>query len=584
VNVTTNPPGAEVAFATYRTTGATQWFPLGRTPLVDVRIPRGMNRLRISKPGLTTIEGTGSAGLPLHFRLDPAAAIPAGMVRVPGGRDLLRFGSIGALNDYWIDRFEVTNRQFKQFVDAGGYRERDHWREPFIDRGRPIAWEAAIERFRDTTGLPGPATWARGTYPEGQADFPVGGVSWYEAAAYAHFAGKNLPTMYHWYRAADLGRFADILTVSNFSGTGPATVGAYQGLGPFGTYDMAGNVKEWCWNETDGRRFLLGGAWDEPRYMFADYDAKGPFERAAGYGFRLAKYDETLSAAVTAPVHIDGIDGEIPRRNPVSDEIFEVYRRQYAYDRTPLNAAIERTEVTDTGRKVTVAFDAAYGGERMRALLFLPHLGSPPYQTVVFFPAADAFRLASTRDMSTLRTDFLLRSGRAFLYPVYAGTYDRSPHEIGGANAERDLRIAWSRDLGRALDYLETRTDIDLTRLAFYGISAGADAGVALTALEPRLRTSVLQGTGLWNSDVPEIDPRNYAPRVHVPTLMLNGRYDFESPYDSSQRPLFDLLGVRPEDKRHKVLETGHALPAAEVDSVILSWLDRYLGPVVLPR
>src|SRR4051812_2625012 len=107
VNVITDPAGAEVAFATYRTTGEPQWFPLGHTPLKDVRIPRGMNRLRIAKAGFATIEGSGSAGLPLRFRLDPVGAIPEGMVRVTGGRDPLRFGSVGPLPDYWIDRFEV---------------------------------------------------------------------------------------------------------------------------------------------------------------------------------------------------------------------------------------------------------------------------------------------------------------------------------------------------------------------------------------------------------------------------------------------------------------------------------------------
>ena len=161
---------------------------------------------------------------------------------------------------------------------------------------------------------------------------------------------------------------------------------------------------------------------------------------------------------------------------------------------------------------------------------------------------------------------------------MYAGTYERARPEAAGTNAERELRIAWSRDFGRALDYLETRTDIDRARLAFYGISAGADAGVIITALEPRLKASVLQGTGLWQSDAPEIDPANYAPRVRVPTLLLNGRYDFETPYETSQRPLFELLGVRAEDKHHEVLESGHALPSADVESLILAWLDRYLG------
>jgi hypothetical protein len=106
-----------------------------------------------------------------------------------------------------------------------------------------LAWEEAMAAFRDTTGRPGPATWELGTYPEGQADHPVGGVSWYEAGAYAAFAGKNLPTAFHWYNAAGLGNFSDILVASNYGSKGSAPVGQYQGLGPFGTYDMAGTSR-----------------------------------------------------------------------------------------------------------------------------------------------------------------------------------------------------------------------------------------------------------------------------------------------------------------------------------------------------
>src|SRR4029453_799353 len=120
------------------------------------------------------------------------------------------------LADFWLDRYEVTNRQYKEFVDQGAYRSPEHWKEPFVKGGRVLAWEEAMALFRDSTGRPGPATWEAGTYPDGQADHPVGGVSWFEAAAYARFAGKELPTIHHWMRAAGGSFFADILVLSNF--------------------------------------------------------------------------------------------------------------------------------------------------------------------------------------------------------------------------------------------------------------------------------------------------------------------------------------------------------------------------------
>jgi dienelactone hydrolase len=147
--------------------------------------------------------------------------------------------------------------------------------------------------------------------------------------------------------------------------------------------------------------------------------------------------------------------------------------------------------------------------------------------------------------------------------------------EPGGANGERDRQIAWSRDFARAIDYLDTRADIDHSRFAFYGVSVGADTGPMLAALEPRLRTAVLQGTGISREVAPDIDPVTYAPRVRIPTLMLNGKYDFGMPVDTAQRPLFDLLGTR--EKK----QTGHKLPNDEVAAEMLPWLERYLGPVV---
>ena len=70
----------------------------------------------------------------------------------------------------------------------------------------------------------------------------------------------------------------------------------------------------------------------------------------------------------------------------------------------------------------------------------------------------------------------------------------------------------------------------------------------------------------------------NFAPRVRVPTLMLNGRYDIFFPVDVSQRFMFNLLGVREPDKRWLVYETGHGLPRLQMISESVGWLDRYFG------
>ena len=576
-DVTTEPAGADLQIAVYRDPNPA-WITIGATPLADVRLPRALIRIRMSKPGFEPVEGSSEPRV-LTRRLDPLGSAPEGMVRVRGGRDPVRFGGVGAVDDFWLGRFEVTNREFKEFVDHGGYTNSAYWREPFVERGRHIPWDKGVTRFVDRTGRPGPATWQDGTYRDDQADLPVGGVSWYEAAAYAAFAGKSLPTIYHWFQAADLGRFADILAVSNFGADGPARVGRYGGLGAYGTYDMAGNVKEWCLNESAGRRFLLGGAWNEPRYMFSDYDAKDPFDRQPNYGFRLAQYVQRPGVAATAAVAVQALDRTAPSRTTVSNEIFEIYRRQYAYDRTPLDAVVETTQEIDLGTKQTVSFETT-SGERMRAFVILPREAAVPLQAVVFFPGADALRLRSSQDMALAPAYDIVRGGRAFVYPVYRGMYERGVRAPGGPHAERELFIAWSRDLGRTIDYLETRSDIDTKRLAFYGISLGASAGVVLTALERRLAASVLQGAGYYSEAVPEIDPLNFAPRVAVPTLMLNGRYDFENPYEGAQRPLFELLGSAPGHKKHVSIESGHALPSDAVARELLAWLDRYLGPV----
>jgi formylglycine-generating enzyme required for sulfatase activity len=217
----------------------------------------------------------------LPFTLDDVGTIPPGMVHIPGGTFQFRSAARVELEPYWLDKYEVTNGQFKNFMSRGGYKNPTYWKHEFVDNGRRLSWESAIARFRDSTGRLGPSTWELGSYPEGQAEFPVSGVSWFEAAAYCESVDESLPTVYHWYKAAGIGIDSDVLHFSNFTGKGPTRVGEQQSLGPYGTYDMAGNVREWAWNESGTKRYILGGAWNEPNYMFATQDAQAPFGRSA---------------------------------------------------------------------------------------------------------------------------------------------------------------------------------------------------------------------------------------------------------------------------------------------------------------
>ena len=582
--IITNPDGAEVAFRAYDGTDA-GWISLGRTPLPDAaRIPFNQLRWRITKDGYTPLESSPNDP-PFRFELVRANTAPAGMVHVPAGTfDLESDNHSVAIRDFWIDQYEVTNRQFKQFVDRGGYRRREYWPHPIVDDGRELSWDEAMTRFRDTTGRPGPSTWELGTYPDGQEDYPVSGVSWYEAAAYASFAGKSLPTAYHWYKASGaFGIFSEILNHSNFSGKGTAPVGKYNGLGPYGTYDMAGNVKEWCWNQaTPGKRYVLGGAYNEVSYQFRDQDARAAMDRAAGFGFRCIKQDAPIEAKLLDP--IVSFERDPSTLRPVDDAVFAAYRRLYDYDPTPLEARVESEDVSDPKWiKQRVSFRASYANERVPAVMLIPKTGRPPYQAAVYFPGSDAAMSRSSRWMYLTWVEFLVRSGRAVIFPIYQQTYERRTEvRPRGQNAMREIGIQRAQYLRRAVDYLQSRADIDHEKIAGYGLSLGAQLMPVFLAVEPRLKTGVLLSGGFetWNVP-PEWDPVNFAPRVRQPVLMVNGREDFDLPYQTAQVPLFNMLGTPPADKRHVVLEGGHIPPQPQlVYKEILDWLDKYLGPV----
>ena len=233
------------------------------------------------------------------------------------------------LDAFYIDKYEVTNAQFKEFVDITGYVT-DAEREGSGDVWNPLAGRYSMRRFngvnwqRPNACLEGygcPKTWENYTIMD-KMNYPVVQVSWNDAWAYATWAGKRLPTEAEWEKASrgidgrrwpwgDLDLNIEGLIVhANISSDGPMPVGSIPtGISPYGIYNMVGNVREWVadWYASDyyitssrhnpkgpdsGRfRSIRGGSWRHQKVhhvLITNRAYQVPTYRSNFVGFRCA--------------------------------------------------------------------------------------------------------------------------------------------------------------------------------------------------------------------------------------------------------------------------------------------------------
>ena len=194
-------------------------------------------------------------------------------------------------HDYSIDIYPVTNEQYARFIEAGGYRTQEYWKE---------GWE----EWKKKEKIVQPRYWDDSDW--NQPDHPVVGVSYYEARAYAKWANKRLPTEQEWEKAArgtdgrkyPWGEEFDVERCnsdkSGLKRTTPVKTYA-NGISPYGCYDMAGNVWEWTasWYEESSKehQVLRGGSWaNEPVFLRSAFRTRySPDGRDANIGFRCAQ-------------------------------------------------------------------------------------------------------------------------------------------------------------------------------------------------------------------------------------------------------------------------------------------------------
>jgi hypothetical protein len=275
--ISSEPSGATVYRRAYDAPES-DWIELGQTPLEGIRLPFGLHALRLELDGYLPLHRTIGSGMVLYselpeidssarrmdfsvgtetFVLGTETSVPDGKVRVPGWTDHIA-GEAVEFRDFYLDRYEVTNAQYKAFVDADGYERANLW-DPIVRDGQKVPWREAMVLFTDRTGRPGPSTWAAGDFEEGQEDYPVTGVSWYEASAYARFMGQELPTVYHWQHAVAPAAYAWLLPASNLMGDGPRPVTESRAMSYAGNFDLLGNAREWLATAQSDRYAILGG-------------------------------------------------------------------------------------------------------------------------------------------------------------------------------------------------------------------------------------------------------------------------------------------------------------------------------------
>jgi DNA-binding winged helix-turn-helix (wHTH) protein len=605
VAIETSPPGAMVSYKPYAEAEA-DWQPIGVTPF-EAELPQGTFRLRFIADGREPVVMAAPNPSMLFNNVDrgffvvelPASGqVPEGMVFVPAGN--YRLPLVGSYNDtdlgeFYIGRTEVSNGEYADFVAMGGYRNEDFWQDLEEQQGADA--DAMRSRFVDTTGKPGPAGWVGGTFPQGEGDLPVTGVSWYEAMAYARFRGMQLPTARHWARAAlgiDEGRWPlarDLLNVARTSSPGPGPVDDDTAMSTWGAVNLIGNVREWTTSSNGQARLSLGVGFSGPQWQYANPTVRLPAERAADQGFRLALYDDSVVAE--RPM----MAGAVPAVPDVSASAFDEFRQKFHYPAgSVIPAMVERgsSEVEREWLRERYTIDSEELAEPLPVLVFRPRHSARPLQPVIFLPPGDSYAgsfPSSDIDITRYDIDFVVRSGRALVWPIIVGTHERLRRREPPAFEELTRRWLENKrirraEVGAVIDFLQLSDDFDGDKVSLLAASFGATyVSPHILATEPRIRTAVMMSATLASVDTamfPDlVNPNSYWPKVDLPVLLLNGRYDISTHLIESRDLLLRSIGTSGADKRGIIYDSSHwPLPPHRVEKDVTDWLDSHLGPV----
>ena len=481
------------------------------------------------------------------------------------------------LSSFSIGINEVSNKDFQEFVDAGGYENPSYWDFP-IQIGKKIYdFNSSIKLFTDRYNRLGPANWSYGKYPSGLGNQPVTGISWFEARAFAKFKNLNLPNIFQWTYASGIPENAltvdqSVTNESNYDSSQLRDVdnneGSYNGLNNIG-----GNVKEWVLNpngEEKEKYSIMGGAYNESPYTFNNYYSSSPFDRSIGNGFRLSKNLTNNQSDLDNDI-IPEFQRNFDELRDISDEVFEVYKSQFDYKKSLDSKTTNIENFKDGYSAQKFEMETTYvGNESLYGYIVYSNKFKDKYNPVIVFPNAGSIGTNTDKwlpESLLNQYKYLIDEGYAIIHPIYYNTFGR----------EKTLRTFWAsesedyknsiikigQDYKRSLDYIESRNDFNFDKMSYFGYSWGSTTSNYLLAIDDRIKAAVICVGGLMlQKSKKEVEAHYYVRRIKTPILHIIGKEDGIFGYEENYKPWKKLIGTSKDKLKLIELDNvGHGLP-----------------------
>ncbi len=497
------------------------------------------------------------------------------------------------IEPFTISKFEVSNKEYQEFIDSGGYSNPKFWDFPITIDNRSYDFKSSMKLFTGKYGKPGPANWSYGKFPDGLENHPVTGISWFEANAYAKFRNLDIPNVFQWLYASGTGfsRIYDSMVIdnSNFNSNQMREVTDTRGNAN-GVNNIAGNVKEWLHNPFGDKKdeySILGGSYQEPSYYVKNYASLPPVDRSIGNGIRLVKNLNTDQKDQNKTLVVPDFYRDITSEPDVSDEVFELFKSQFDYKKTELNVSTQIADDFQSGYTLeTFNLNTTYDSkEKLFGYIIYSNNYKDRYSPVIVVPSARAILNKTVDELpETILSQFkyLIDEGYAIFHPIYFNTYSREraintwlPNE---SEEYKEMIVKWGQDYKRSLDYLQTRKDFKFKNLSYYGYSLGSRYANIFLAIDDRVKSAFIVVGGLrMQRSKKEIDEHYYLRRVKTPIFHIVGKLDATLGYEDVYLPWKNLVGTDLKDLRTLELDGfGHGIPKDTIVKYHKSWIEKY--------